>query len=147
MTNQTFFRSCEVVMFHKKLTTSLIANNNLIKSLPCYRGRHISNNITLLSKVFQRCYKLFKLFIYKVFPLTTSQKVFEPRQRGRKIMLTGRQDYTNPDRRRVQTGPFQRAALAPMPGVFAMMNSSHCNLLGPRTILIVQRFPKIAQQE
>ena len=64
MTNQTFFRSCEVVMFHKKLTTSLIANNNLIKSLPCYRGCHISNNIIQLSKVLQRCYKLFKLILF-----------------------------------------------------------------------------------
>ena len=97
MTNQTFFRSCEVVMFHKKLTTSLIVNNNLIENLPCYRGRHISNNITQLSKVFQRCYKLFKLFIYKGFPSTTSQKVFGTRLRERKIMLVGRPDYTNPD--------------------------------------------------
>ena len=97
MTNQTFFRSCEVVMFHKKLTTSLIANNNLIKSLPCYRGRHISNNITLLSKVFQRCYKLFKLFIYEGFPSTSSQNVFGTADRVRKIMHIGRPDYTNPD--------------------------------------------------
>ena len=96
MTNQTFFRSCEVVMFHKKLTTSLIANNNLIKNLPCYRGRHISNNITLLSKVFQRCYKLFKLFIYKGFPSTTSQKVFGTRDRERKIMHISRQVSTSP---------------------------------------------------
>ena len=96
MTNQAFFRSCEVVMFHKKLTTSLIGNNNLIKNLPCYRGRHISNNITQLSKVFQRCYKLFKLFIYEGFPSTTSQKVFGTRLRERKIMHIGRQDYTSP---------------------------------------------------
>ncbi len=97
MTNQTFFRSCEVVMFHKKLTTSLIANNNLIKNLPCYRGRHISNNITQLSKVFQRCYKLFKLFIYKGFPSTTSQKVSGTRDRERKNMLISRQHCTSPD--------------------------------------------------
>ena len=97
MTNQAFFRSCEVVMFHKKLTTSLIANNNLIKNLPCYRGRDISNNITQLSKVFQRCYKLFKLFIYKGFPSTTSQKVSGTRDRERKNMLISRQYCTSPD--------------------------------------------------
>ena len=105
MTNQAFFRSCEVVMFHKKLTTSLIVNNNLIKNLPYYRGRHISNNITQLSKVFQRCYKLFKLFIYKGFPSTTSQIVFGTRPRERKIMLVGRPDYTNPDSCRDIPGP------------------------------------------
>ena len=84
-------------MFHIKLTTSLIVNNNLIKNLPCYRGRHISNNITQLSKVFQRCYKLFKLFIYKGFPSTTSQIVFGTRPRERKIILISRQNYTSPD--------------------------------------------------
>ena len=111
MTNQAFFRSCEVVMFHKKLTTSLIANNNLIKNLPCYRGRHISNNITQLSKVFQRCYKLFKLFIYKGFPSTTSQKVFGTRLRERKIMLISGQNCTNPDSCRDISDPGDRLRL------------------------------------
>ena len=108
MTNQAFFRSCEVVMFHKKLTTSLIANNNLIKNLPCYRGRHISNNITQLSKVFQRCYKLFKLFIYKGFPSTTSQNVFGTADRVRKIMHIGRQVSTSPGSCKNIPGPGDR---------------------------------------
>ena len=108
MTNQTFFRSCEVVMFHKKLTTSLIANNNLIKNPPCYRGRHISNNIIQLSKVLQRCYKLFKLFIYEGFPSTTSQNVFGTADRVRKIMHIGRQVSTSPGSCKNIPGPGDR---------------------------------------
>ena len=121
MTNQTFFRSCEVVMFHKKLTTSLIANNNLIKNLPCYRGRHISNNIIQLSKVFQRCYKLFKLFIFKGFPSTTSQIVFRTRLRVRKIMHIGRQDYTSPGSCSLQP---VYAACRNLPGAYGLVGAS-----------------------
>jgi len=107
MTNQTFFRSCEVVMFHEKLTTSLIGNNNLMKILSCYRGRHISNNIMLISEVLQRSYELFKLFIYNVCKTTSEskkvfyyliyssvQKVLAAVKRLRVCLRIGRQDYT-----------------------------------------------------
>ena len=102
MTNRAFFRSCEVVMFHIKLTTSLIGNNNLIKSLPCYRGCHISNNITSISEELQRCYKLLKLLIYKVCK-PTSEKVFSCCLRARVQLVIDPQDYTKqPAARRVQ---------------------------------------------
>jgi hypothetical protein len=87
------FRSCEVVNYPKKHTTSLIGNNNLTKNSRSYRGRHISNNIMLISEVLQRSYKLFKLFIYKVCN-PTSEKVLEVVKRLRVWLIVVEQDYT-----------------------------------------------------
>ena len=83
----------------------------------------------------------FHKFLYIIaISLKLLQEVFQPRDRGRKIMHIGRQDYTNP-------GPLQPAEISPIPGVFAIMNCSHCKLLGSGTILMVTGFPKITQQE
>ena len=101
------FRSCEVVNYCPQHTTSLVGNTNLRKSSRSYRGRHISNNIMLISEVLQRSYKLFKLFIYK-FCKTTSEskkvfyyliyssvhKVLAAVKRLRVCLRIGKQDYT-----------------------------------------------------
>ena len=88
------FRSCEVVNYPKKHTTSLIGNNNLTKNSRSYRGCHISNNITSISKELQRCYKLLKLLIYKVCK-TISEKVFWRCLKARVQQHIVLQDYTN----------------------------------------------------
>ena len=88
------FRSCEVVNYPKKHTTSLIGNNNLTKNSRSYRGCHFSNNITSINKELQRCYKLLKLFIYKVCN-PTSEKVLKPVKGLRAFLSIGQQDYTS----------------------------------------------------
>ena len=86
---------------------------------------------------------MFRMFLYIInISLEHSQKVFSLSKRLRSFQLIGRQDYTSHGSCRIQSVPFQLAAFAPEPGVFATMNCSHCILLGPRTILLASRFPK-----
>ena len=87
------FRSCEVVNHYQKDPTSLLGNNYLTKNSRSYRGCHISNNITSISKELQRCYELLKLFIYKVCK-PTSEKVFSCCLRARVQQHIDLQDYT-----------------------------------------------------
>ena len=94
MTSHQFVRSCEVVNYPKKHPTSLVRNNSLTKNSRSYRGCHISNNITSISKELQRCYKLLKLLIYKVCK-TISEKVFWRCLKARVQQHIVLQDYTN----------------------------------------------------
>ena len=57
-----------------------------------------------------------------------SQKVFQPHDRGRKIMVDGRQDYTSPGSCRIQPGQLQPAVLCLAPGAFVMMKIAHAAL-------------------
>ena len=93
MTSHQFVRSCEVVNYPKKHPTSLVRNNSLTKNSRSYRGCHISNNITSISKELQRCYKLLKLLIYNVCK-TTSEKVFWRCLKARVQQHIVLQDYT-----------------------------------------------------
>ena len=57
-----------------------------------------------------------------------SQNVFGRWQRGRKIMVDGRQDYTSPGSCSFQPGQLQPAVLCLALGAFAMVKIAHAAL-------------------
>ena len=57
-----------------------------------------------------------------------SQNVFGRWQRGRKIMVDGRQDYTSPGSCSFQSGQLQPAVLCLALGAFAMVKIAHTAL-------------------
>jgi len=57
-----------------------------------------------------------------------SQKVFQPHDRGRKIMVDGRQDYTSPGSCSFQPGQLQPAVLCLALGAFAIVKIAHAAL-------------------
>ena len=95
MMRQLIF-SYKVTKGPMKLVTSLVGNNFFQLKGPSYRGRHIWCNFNQIIVNYQRVTKLLKLLIYKYFFVTLLQKLFQPRDRERKIMVDGRQDYTSP---------------------------------------------------